>query len=69
MLMTPRSGSGQPHRSLHSKLPEDDKISQEEAKKITKALDYLLLAITQAAAYLNPNSITNTQISSTIQSW
>jgi tetratricopeptide (TPR) repeat protein len=38
---------------LRSKLSEDDKISLEDANDFTKALDYLPLAITQAAAYLD----------------
>src|SRR5580700_5628156 len=42
---------------LRSKLP-DDEISQEDANEINEALDYLPLAITQAAAYLDQNSIT-----------
>jgi hypothetical protein len=43
---------------LRSKLPEDDEISQEDANEITKALNYLPLAITQAAAYLDQNNVT-----------
>ncbi|KAF4637077.1 hypothetical protein G7Y89_g980 [Cudoniella acicularis] len=43
---------------LRRKLSENDDISQEDANEITEALDYLPLAITQAAAYLNQNSIT-----------
>lgn len=42
---------------LRSKLSEDE-ISQQDINEITKALDYLPLAITQAAAYLNQNNIT-----------
>lgn len=43
---------------LRRKLSENDDISQEDANEITEALDYLPLAITQAAAYLNQNHIT-----------
>jgi tetratricopeptide (TPR) repeat protein len=43
---------------LRSKVLEADGISQEDANEITKALDYLPLAITQAAAYLDQNNIT-----------
>ena len=38
---------------LRSKILEEDRISQQDANDITSALDYLPLAITQAAAYLN----------------
>lgn len=38
---------------LRSKILDEDRISLEDANDITKALDYLPLAITQAAAYLN----------------
>lgn len=38
---------------LRSKILDQDRISLEDANDITKALDYLPLAITQAAAYLN----------------
>ncbi|OCK99064.1 TPR-like protein [Cenococcum geophilum 1.58] len=43
---------------LRRKLSENDDISQEDANEITEALDYLPLAITQAAAYLDQNRIT-----------
>jgi hypothetical protein len=39
-----------------TKLSEDE-ISQQDTNEITKALDYLPLAITQAAAYLDQNNI------------
>jgi tetratricopeptide (TPR) repeat protein len=42
---------------LRSKVLEEDEISEEDVKEITKALDYLPLAITQAAAYLDQNNI------------
>jgi len=42
---------------LRSKVLEADRIRQEDANEITKALDYLPLAITQAAAYLDQNNI------------
>ena len=42
---------------LRSKVLEEGEISQEDANEITKALDYLPLAITQAAAYLDQNNI------------
>ncbi|MCJ1345259.1 hypothetical protein MMC31_003465, partial [Peltigera leucophlebia] len=38
---------------LRSKILDEDRISLKDANDITKALDYLPLAITQAAAYLN----------------
>lgn len=38
---------------LRSKILDEDRISLEDANEITKTLDYLPLAITQAAAYLN----------------
>lgn len=38
---------------LRSKILDEDRISQQDANDITTALDYLPLAITQAAAYLN----------------
>ena len=38
---------------LGSKILDKDRISQEDANDITKAVDYLPLAVTQAAAYLN----------------
>jgi tetratricopeptide (TPR) repeat protein len=43
---------------LCRKLSENDDISQEDANEITEALDFLPLAITQAAAYLDQNRIT-----------
>ena len=42
---------------LWSKLSEEE-LSPEDAKEITRALDYLPLAITQAAAFLDQNDIT-----------
>ena len=40
---------------LRTKISEDDPVSGEEAAKLTRELDYLPLAITQAAAYLDQN--------------
>ena len=38
---------------LRRKIPEDDQVTEGDAAEITKTLDYLPLAITQAAAYLD----------------
>ena len=51
-------GSTESEILLRSKLSEDDRISQEDANEIIKALDFLPLAITQAAAYLDQNDMT-----------
>ncbi|KAF4630282.1 hypothetical protein G7Y89_g7861 [Cudoniella acicularis] len=43
---------------LHSKIGENDNISQSDAVDIVQTLDYLPLAITQAAAYLEQTNMT-----------
>jgi tetratricopeptide (TPR) repeat protein len=43
---------------LRSKIAEDDEISQFDATVIVQTLDYLPLAITQAAAYLDQTNLT-----------
>lgn len=45
---------------LHSKLSEEG-LTQEDAEEMTRVLDYLPLAITQAAAFLDQNDITVAQ--------
>lgn len=54
-------GPEQAENLLRRKLSEDDDISQEDANEMTKVLDYLPLAITQAAAYLDQNNMTITK--------
>lgn len=46
-------GQREAETPLRSKILDEDRISQQDANNITNALDYLPLAITQAAAYLN----------------
>lgn len=45
-------------RLLRSKIAEDDDVSQSDATEIVQILDYLPLAITQAAAYLDQTNMT-----------
>lgn len=42
---------------LRSKISEDDEITEEHAIELAESLDFLSLAITQAAAYLDENDI------------
>jgi hypothetical protein len=43
---------------LRSKISEDDEVNQSNAAQLVEALDYLPLAITQAAAYLDQTDMT-----------
>jgi tetratricopeptide (TPR) repeat protein len=56
-----RFGPKQAEILLCRKLSEDNDINQEDTNEITEALDYLPLAITQAAAYLDQNDMTITK--------